>query len=85
MSSARSRNRVYAAGLFLVVGAFAAVPFAISQRRGAQGVAPLLGAAGQALCLGDHHVHVHPLRRTHRPTGERKIWQGERSEREKGR
>ena len=41
MSSARARNRVYAAGLFLVVGAFAAVPFAISQRRGAQGVAPL--------------------------------------------
>ena len=32
----------------------------------AQGVAPLLGAAGQALRLGDHHVHVHPLRRTHR-------------------
>jgi hypothetical protein len=29
-------------------------------------VAPLLGAAGQALRLGDHHVHVHPLRRTHR-------------------
>lgn len=47
----------------------------------AQGVAPLLGAAGQALRLGDDHVHVHPLRRTHR---ERKMWQRERSEREKG-
>jgi hypothetical protein len=44
-------------------------------------VAPLLGAAGQALRLGDDHVHVHPLRRTHR---ERKMWQRERSEREKG-
>jgi hypothetical protein len=41
MSASRARNRAYAAGLFVVVGAFAAVPFAISQRRGAQGVAPL--------------------------------------------
>ena len=51
----------------------------------AQGVAPLLGAAGQALRLGDHHVHVHPLRRAHRPIGERKTWQGEARERRVGR
>lgn len=50
MSASAARNRVYAGGLFLVVGAFASVPFALSRQRAAAGTpamtrqeAPLLG------------------------------------------
>ena len=41
MAASATRNRVYAAGLVVLVGGFAAVPFLLTKRRTDQGIEPL--------------------------------------------
>lgn len=61
MAASATRNRVYAAGLVVLVGGFAAVPFLLTKRRTDQGIEPLTRQqrplVGHQLMRGAYNNH----------------------------